>query len=182
MEDEQALSLKRKYLNFMDPIIFITIIFLFLCFMALSWFAGSDAPYVPTKIDNLKALLKKAGVDQGKTFYELGSGDGRVVLEAAKLGAEAHGIEQSWIRTWHSRYQARKLKIKNASFFHGDIFERNYYPADVVYIYLLQKAVDKLEKKLKAELEKGSVIITQTYHFKNWQPFLKEGNFWLYKS
>ncbi len=166
------------------------------CFLALSWFAGSDAPYVPTKMDNIRKILKLAGVKKGKKFYELGSGDGRVVIAAAKLKADAVGIEQSWIRVIYSKYIASKLKLKNTKFYHGNIFSKNYSDGDIVYIYLLLKGVTKLEDKLKKELKKGSIIITQTYHFSNWKPykkvdlskemdFLKDitgaGNFWLYR-
>lgn len=144
--------------------------------LALSWFAGSDAPYVPTKMNLILKVLQAAGIKKGKVFYELGSGDGRVVIEAAKLGAKSNGIEQSWMRVWYSRYKSRMEGTNKLTHFcHGDIFERNYYPADIVYIYMLQKAVDKLEVQLKRELNKGAVVITQTYHFKNWKPFKKMG-------
>lgn len=165
-----------------EPLFLFLYIILALCFLGLSWFAGSDAPYVPTINKNLKKVLSKAGVKNGKFFYELGSGDGRVVMEAAKMGAVAFGIEQSWLRVWYSRYIAWRLKLKHTFFYHGNIFDRDYYPADVVYIYLLQKAIDKLEFKLKKELKKGSLIITQRYHFKNWKPFIKIGDFWIYKQ
>lgn len=157
------------------------IIIIITCLLALSWFAGSDAPFVPSKMNQINKALKLAGVKKAKNFYELGSGDGRVVLAAAKLGATSYGIEQSWIRVWYSRYQAKKLKLKNAKFFHGDLFKREYFPADAVFIYMLPKAVEKLEAKLKKELKKGSIIITQTYHFKNWKPFKTLANFNLYK-
>lgn len=148
------------------------------CVIGLSWFAGSDAPYVPTKMDQIKEILKLAGVKKGKKFYELGSGDGRVVFEAAKLGANSTGIEQSWLRVLYSRYK----RIKNTKFIHGNIFSKNYQDGDIVYIYLLHKGVSRLEEKLKRELKKESVIITQTYHFKTWKPFKKLDNFWLYRS
>src|SRR5581483_8852036 len=90
--------------------------------IGLSWFAGSDAPFVATKTSFIEKVLEAAGVKKGRNFYELGSGDGRVVLEAAKLGATSYGIEQSWLRVWYSRYKASQLKLKNAFFFHGDIF------------------------------------------------------------
>lgn len=165
------------------------------CLIALSWFAGSDAPYVPTKMDAIKKILKLAGVKKGKKFYELGSGDGRVVNEAAKLKSDASGIEQSLLRVLYSRCKAFTLNLKNAKFYHGNIFNKNYSDADIVYIYLLNKGVKKLEEKLKKELQKGSVVITQTYHFPNWKPFKKinlskeidfskdiagAGDFWLY--
>lgn len=148
------------------------------CLIGLSWFAGSDAPFVPTKMDYIKKILKLAGVKKGKVFYELGSGDGRVVKEASKLGATSIGVEQSLIRVLYSRFKA----VENSKFYHGDIFKRDYADADIVYVYLLHKGVDKLEGKLKKELKKGSVVITQTYHFKTWKPFKKAGNFWLYAA
>lgn len=152
------------------------------CVITLSWFAGSDAPYVPTKLANIKKILKLAGVKKGKRFYELGSGDGRVVLVAAKLGAHSIGIEQSWIRVLYSKYIARKSNLKMAHFYHGNIFSKNYQDADVIYIYLLPKGVKKLEEKLKKELKEEAVVTTQTYHFSNWRPFKKVGSFWLYRS
>lgn len=164
----------------MDPII-ISIITLIFCAIALSWFAGSDAPYVPTKTELILKPLKLAKTAKGKIFYELGSGDGRVVFEAAKLGANSFGVEQSWIRVWLSRLKARQLNLPNANFFHGNIFARNYFPADVVYIYMLQPCIDRLESKLKKELKKGSILITQTYHFKHVKPFQKTNNFNLYR-
>lgn len=180
----------------MDVILILTAGILLGCMIGLSWFAGSDAPFIPTRIEIIRKALKLAGVKKGKRFYELGSGDGRVVLEAAKMGAESFGIEQSWLRVWYSRYKALRFGLKNAHFFHGSLFDRQYFPADIVYIYLLPKGIEKLEEKLKKELEKGSIIITQTYHFKTIKPFKKlslesektkrwdikgSGNFWLYR-
>ncbi|MDD5147599.1 MAG: hypothetical protein PHV63_03595 [Candidatus Daviesbacteria bacterium] len=189
------------------------------CVIALSWFAGTDAPFVPTKMDQIRKILKLAGVKKGKKFYELGSGDGRVVFEAAKLGANSIGIEQSWLRVLYSRYKAQKLALHpkgvNVSFYHGDIFNPSFWhhrtslrgassdvaifrgrlprplgarndilitDADVIYIYLLSKGVKKLEEKLKEELKKKAVVITQTYHFPNWKPFKKLGDFWFYSQ
>lgn len=165
-------------LDLPNLIAFILIIF---SLIGLSWFAGSDAPYVPTKLDPIKKILQASGLKEGDTFYELGSGDGRVVYIAAQLGADATGIEQSWIRVWLSRIRAHKLGLKNAAFMHGNIFTRHYYPGDVVYIYLLRPAVARLEPKLQSELKKGSVVITQTYHFPNWKPYKSVGEFNFYK-
>lgn len=152
------------------------------CVIALSWFAGSDAPYIPTKMDNIRKILRLAGVKKGKRFYELGSGDGRVVFAAAKLGADSYGIEQSFLRILYSKIQRRKLNLQKAHFIHGNIFGKNYQDADIVYIYLLHKGVKKLEGKLKKELKKGSIVITQTYHFKNWKPFKKIGDFQIFHT
>lgn len=166
----------------MDPLILTSLFILLLCILGLSWFAGSDAPYVATSMNHMNEVLKEAGVKKDELFYELGSGDGRVVYLAAQMGANAIGIEQSYLRVWYSRYKAKKLNLSNAVFYHGDIFKREYFPADIVYIFLLQKAVDRLEKKLQKELKKGAIVITQRYHFKNWKPYKSIGEFNLYKK
>ena len=181
-----------------DISLFTLFTIIFISSLALSWFAGSDAPYVPTRLKNIKELLKKAGLKKGHHFYELGSGDGRVVYAATELGAFSTGIEQSWLRVWFSRYQAKKQNLKDIEFLHGNIFDRQYFPADCIFIFLLQPAVDKLEKKLKKELKKDCIVITQTFHFKNWKPIKKldftengkirlgegkyGGDFWIYKA
>lgn len=183
-----------------DLLLYLTPALLAACTLGLSWFAGSDAPYIPTQSTQISKVLKRAGLKKDQVFYELGSGDGRVVLEAAKLGAKAYGIEQSWLRIWYSRFKAWQLKShlkSSVTFYHGNIFDQNYYPADIVYIFLLPEGVEKLESKLKKELASGSTIITQTFHFKHWKPVKKinltkgqksiskdgkkMGDFWIYQ-
>lgn len=163
-----------------DLLIFSLFFFPF-CGLALSWLAGTDAPYVPTKMDLIKKVLKAGGLRKGKKFYELGSGDGRVVFEAAKLGAESAGIEQSYLRVWYSIYEAKKRELPNAKFYHGNIFKKNYSDANIIYIYLLPKGIKKLEEKLPKEIKKGTIIITQTYHFQKLKPYKKLGNFNFYR-
>lgn len=170
------------------------------CMIGLSWFAGSDAPFIPTKVQRIRKTLELAGLKKGEIFWELGSGDGRVVLETAKMGALSYGVEQSLLRVFWSRYQAKKQNLPNAKFIHGDIFKTDFSSADIIYIFLLPKGVDKLEPILKRNLKKGARIITQTFHFKNWKPYKKilisdkeapntllgknkfEGDFWIYKN
>ncbi len=166
----------------MDSPLLITSIIILISAVGLSWFAGTDAPYVPTKHPSLKDILKAAGLKKGSIFYELGSGDGRVSLLAAKMGAVAHGVEQSWIRVGMARRKAQRQQLKDVHFFHGNLFSRNYYPADVVYIYLLADSTAKLEKKLKEELKPGATVITQRYHFKHWKPFKQIDDFCIYQQ
>lgn len=178
-------------------IIWVTLFIIVICLLALSWFAGSDAPFVTSNDTKIRELLKIIGIKKNQVFYELGSGDGRVVFIAASLGGKAIGIEQSWIRVWYARFLAQKNNMKNTFFIHGNVFDRNYFPADYVYIFLLPDAVDRLETKLTKELKKGAIIITQTFHFKKLRPYKKidltgkekirlgenkyAGDFWIYK-
>ncbi len=171
------------------------------CLLGLSWFAGSDAPFVPTKMERIRDVLKVAKLKKGQIFWELGSGDGRVVLEAAKMGALAFGIEQSLIRVILSKIKSERLNTAaRPQFIHGDIFKTDFSNADIVFIFLLPKGIEKLEKQLKKKLRKGTKIITQTFHFKKWKPYKKilisdknnpntllgenkyEGEFWLYEA
>ncbi|QQG43711.1 MAG: methyltransferase domain-containing protein [Candidatus Daviesbacteria bacterium] len=156
----------------MEITLIIVVGILFGCLIGLSWFAGSDAPFVPTKTNRIKKILKLIPL-KNKVFYELGSGDGRVVIEAAKMGAQAFGIEQSFLRILYSKFIASRLQLSNTHFIHGNIFKQNLSAAQVVFIFLLPKGVEKLESKLKKELKKGSLVITQTFHFKNWKPLKK---------
>lgn len=183
----------------MDLILIITGGVLLGCLLGLSWFAGTDAPYIPTKQSRIKKVLKEVVLKKDEIFWELGSGDGRVVLEAAKMGAKSYGIEQSWLRILWSRYQAKKQSLSNAHFIHGDIFHQDFSSADVVFIFLLPKGVEKLEPILRKNLKKGTRVITQTFHFKNWKPYKRilvtdknspntflgknkvEGDFYIYK-
>jgi hypothetical protein len=128
--------------------------------LGLSWFAGSDAPFISTAKEKIEDVLKAAGVKKGRTFYELGSGDGRIVLTAARLGADSYGVEQSWLRVWFARYQAWKQHLKEARFFHGNLFDRAYFPADIVFIYLLPQGVQRLEAKL-ADKARGRVAVAR---------------------
>lgn len=180
-----------------DTVLLVTLGILIGCLLSLSWFAGSDAPFVPTKQKRIRKILKLAGLKKGEVFWELGSGDGRVVLEATKMGAISYGVEQSLIRVLWSRWKARNLK--NAHFIHGDIFKQNFSSTDVVFIFLLPRSVEKLEFILKKTLKKGARVITQTFHFKGWIPYKKvfitdknqpntllgkdkyEGDFWIYR-
>ena len=93
------------------------------CMIGLSWFAGSDAPYVPTKMVRIRKILKEVGVKKGIKFLELGSGDGRLVMEAAKMGASAYGIEQSLLRVFLSKVRAKLQNLPNADFIHKNIFD-----------------------------------------------------------
>lgn len=150
------------------------------CLIALSWLAGSDAPYVPTKLEVVAKVLKLITDKKnskkpllGKKFYELGSGDGRIVMEAATLGADSVGIEQSMLRVLYSKFFAWKKGLENTRFIHGDVFKQNYNDADIIFIYLLPKGVAKLEPILKKEMKKNAIVMTQTFHFKNWKPYKK---------
>lgn len=165
----------------MDPLVF-TLILIAGGALLISWASGNDAPFIPTSSEDFKKVLQKAGLCKGKIFYDLGSGDGRVVFEAAKLGADSYGIEQSWLRVYLARLLGKRMGLKNVHFFHGNIFTRHYFPVDFVYVSLSERGVRRVEKVLRKELKKGAAIITHKHHFKDWEPKQKIDDFWIYQN
>lgn len=125
------------------------------------------APYVPLEPDVVERILNLAAIKKGDCFYDLGSGDGRVVIAAAMKGAKAIGVETDFLRVWYSRLWIRMLGLqREAKVIQGDIFNQDLSDADIVHAYLLQETNDKLEKKLEMELKKGTLVISSAFIFK----------------
>jgi predicted RNA methylase len=131
------------------------------------------APFVPLEPDVVARILNMAEVGKDDVFYDLGSGDGRLVIAAAMKGANAIGIETDWLRVLYSRFWIRMLRLeKHAKIVHGDIFKQDLSDATVVHTYLLQETNDKLQEKLEKELKKGTRIVSSAFTFDRWN-FLK---------
>ncbi|MFW9821246.1 MAG: SAM-dependent methyltransferase [Candidatus Thorarchaeota archaeon] len=133
------------------------------------------APWVPTKMKKVRKMLTLAELQQNEVLYDLGCGDGRVLLTAArKFGAKAVGIEISplfylWCQIVITIFGLRsRVKIKYGNFFKYDMSE-----ADVVICYLLQETNDKLEDKLLKELKPTARIISNTFMFNKF-PLISE--------
>jgi predicted RNA methylase len=128
------------------------------------------APYVPMEPDVVERIVKMAEVGKKDNFYDLGSGDGRVVIAAAMKGAKATGIETDWLRVLYSRFWIRLLRLeKRAKIIHGDIFKADLSNATVVSTYLLQETNDKLQKKLEKELKKGTRVVSAAFVYEGWK-------------
>lgn len=121
------------------------------------------APYVPMEAEAVERILSMAKVGKSDVFYDLGSGDGRLVIGAAMRGAKAIGIETDWFRVLYSRFWIWLLRLDNAKIVQGNIYRKNYSDATVVCTYLLQETNDKLQKKLEKELKKGTRVVTAAF-------------------
>lgn len=137
------------------------IFFLILIFyLVLTFLTG--APFVPSTTRSSKAMVELAHLKAGMTIYDLGSGDGRILREAAKRGVKAVGIEINPFLVLWSRLQG--LSVKWQSLWKADIRH-----ADVVFIYLLPMHMKKLEAKLKGELHPGALIVSNSFVFPGWK-------------
>ena len=144
-----------------------------------SHFFGGE--WVPTPQNIVNRMLKTAQVNANDTVYDLGSGDGKIVLSAAKLGARTIGIELDPLRVLISKIKLSGLN--NAKIELGDLYKANIKDATVVTLFLLPKTMEKLETKLKKDLRKGTRIISYRFVFKNWKPTKvdNENKIYLYK-
>lgn len=130
-----------------------------------------DVPFVPTTEEAVQAMIKLAGVKAGDIVYDLGCGDGRIVIAAAKLGAKAVGIDIDPQRIKEANENARKAGVENAvRFEENDLFKANFREATVVTLFLLSTVNMKLRPKLLAELKPGTRVVSNTFDMGDWKP------------
>jgi predicted RNA methylase len=131
------------------------------------------APYYPTPEAIVDRMLQLGGLKAGEKMFDLGSGDGRIVILAAqKFHAEAFGIELDKDLCKQSTAKILKLGLdKNAHILNGDLLKQNYSSADLVTVYLLPDAVNnKVQPLLDRQLKKGARIVAKDFDFRNWTP------------
>lgn len=139
------------------------------------------APYVPTGRKTTERMLDVGAVQTGARMVDLGSGDGRIVIAAARRGATAHGVEINPWLVWLSRWRARWHGVSaRATFRCGSLWAEPLSGYDVVTVYGLGPIMGKLERKLSAELKPGARVVSHAFHFPHWQPVKEEEGVYLY--
>ena len=150
----------------------INLIILILAFLWIVIPAFHGLPSKPTKPDRIRKALQLVDLKSGETLYDLGAGDGRVLLIAAKeFGAKVVGIEIGpvqcvliWLKIVGSGLRSRvQIKLKN--FYRTDLRK-----ADVVFIYGTSREVVKLTPYLKNQLKPGSRVVSISADFPEWEP------------
>lgn len=130
----------------------------------------TGAPYVAMETEVVERVMQIAEVGKDDVFYELGSGDGRLVISAALRGATAYGIEIDYLRVLYSKIWIFFLGLANAKIIHKNIFEIDLGNASVIHAYLLPATNKKLEEKLARELKKGTRVVSVGFEFPSWKP------------
>ena len=131
------------------------------------------APFVPLEPEIVEHVMMHAHIKPGDIFYDLGSGDGRIVTAAALRGAYAYGIEIDKLRVLYSKLWLFFLRLNNqAKIIHQDLFTVDLSNADIVCLFLLQNTNEKLQGKLEKELKKGTRVISVAFTFPGWKPVL----------
>ncbi len=131
-----------------------------------------DVPYVPTKEPVVDQMLKMANVKAGDVVYDLGCGDGRIVITAAKrFGTRGVGIDLDPERIAEANENAKKAGVSDrVTFIQGDLFDAKIGEATVVTLYLLPDVNLRLRPKLLAELKPGTRIVSHNYDMGDWKP------------
>ena len=131
-----------------------------------------DVIFVPTPQNVVDEMLKLAKVQKGDVVYDLGCGDGRLVVTAAKqYGVRAVGIDINPERIKESEENARQAGVTGrVSFRNEDLFEADIKEATVVTLYLLQSLNVKLRPKLWKDLKPGTRIVSHTFDMGDWKP------------
>jgi SAM-dependent methyltransferase len=130
----------------------------------------SIAPFVPSPMDVVRRMLELAELRQGEVLYDLGCGDGRIVITAAKeFGSRAVGVDLNAMLINEDRNKAKKLGLGEAAqFIDGDMFDVDLRLADIVTMYLLTSANEKVRPKLESELRIGARVVTHDFPINKW--------------
>lgn len=131
-----------------------------------------DVPYVPTKYPVVDEMLRMADIQKSDIVYDLGCGDGRLVVGAAqKYGAHGVGFDIDPERIQESWENATKAGVKNlVQFFEQDLFQADFHEATAMTIYLLTSVNLRLRPKLLRELRPGTRLVSHNFGMGEWKP------------
>ena len=130
-----------------------------------------DVPYVPTPPELVEKMLDLAGVTPSDYLIDLGGGDGRIALAAARRGARALGVDIDPVRIGEAVAAARFAQMESrVSFRRQDLFRTPIYEANVIALYLLPQINLALRPRLLTELRPGSRVVSHAFHMGDWHP------------
>jgi SAM-dependent methyltransferase len=135
-----------------------------------------NAPYVTSPEDVVEAMLKLANVKKGDIVYDLGCGDGRIVIAAAKeYGTRGVGIDINPERIKEARANAKTAGVESLVKFEvNDLFDTDIHEATVVALYLLPEINLRLRPKLLKDLKPGTRVVSHSFHMGDWKPEKEE--------
>jgi hypothetical protein len=167
------MTVMADFLHQLEPLIF-------RLFLGLTLFIGCSAlvstlwgaPWVPTSIRTVKKMLTMADLKPGEKLVDLGAGDGRIVIVAARTyRAHAVGVEIDPLRCLFANTLIRLLSLReHAHVYYADMFDFDLADADVVSMYLLQDTNQRLKTRLAEQLQPGARVISRTFSISDWTP------------
>ena len=159
------------------------IIFVILLSLLVTFFTG--AIWSPTPMKTVRRMLQMAWVKPGEKVYDLGSGDGRIAIAAAReFGATSVGIEVNPLLALLAKLKVAAAGLRSAvKIVRGNLYDHSFRDADVVAIYLSPQGNKRLKEKLERELKDGARVVSHRWHFEGWEPMKvdEERKVYLYK-
>ena len=150
-------------------------------FFVFPWLFG--APFEPTSERKLKRIIKLAKIKKGEKAVDLGSGDGRIVIEMAKKGAEAHGFEINPILVYISRRNIKRAGLQGKAFIHWKSFwNENLGNYDLIVMFQFHTVMKRLKEKLKKEIKNKTRVVSYYWKLPNMKITKKDQNIFLYKN
>lgn len=145
---------------------------LILALAGVSATLARDVPFVPTPQPVVEEMLRLAEIDAKDMLYDLGSGDGRIVITAAKQhGARGVGVDIDPERIAESRENAKAAGVEHkVRFIQGDLFKVDLRAATAVTLYLLPAVNERLRPKLLKELRPGTPVVSHSFDMGDWEP------------
>lgn len=145
----------------------IALLITFMVISELIAFIRTRVPFVPTNANDIEFIVKKIGINSQDTFYDLGSGNGKVVFMVEKMtGAKVKGFELGWWTILFSKIKA-KIKKSSAKFEAKNFFYEDWSGANIIYCYLYPPLMGRIEAKFKATMKLGSIAIVRDFPFPN---------------
>ena len=145
-------------------------VLLFVVFSEFIAFIRTRVPFVPTTSSDIEFFVKKLGIKSSDTFYDLGSGNGRVVFIVEKLsGARSQGFELGWWTILFAKLKAKTRGYK-AKFVNKNFFKENWSGANYIYGYLYPPLMARVEAKFLADCKPGSIAVIRDFPLPNLKP------------
>lgn len=149
-------------------LLFLLSLILFLSYLMLSFFTG--APFVVTPMAIINEILTITGISSKDTVADLGSGDGRILIAAAKKGADTQGWEiNPFLVLWTKAMAYTHAVAKTVHVYNKPYQNANLQTASVVIFYNIPGHLPKLEKKLHKELKKGTKVVSYKFPLKTFK-------------
>lgn len=147
-------------------------------FILMFW----GAPYVPSRSKSVENMMNIGKIGPGQKVADLGSGDGRVVIAMARLGAEAHGYDNDPFLILLARRNIRRAGLTDKAFIHWkNLWKTDLSSFDAITVYGIPYMMKPLKDKIQKEMKPGSRIISNAFRFPEWQPETTHEGIYLYK-
>ena len=156
----------------MKSIKYLLVLVFTLGFTQLNAQLNLDVPYVPTPMDVVEGMLDLGKVGKNDVVYDLGCGDGRIVVTAAKkYGATGIGVDLNPERIKEANENAKEKGVeKKVKFYEGNLFDFDFSKASVLTLYLLPDVNLQLKPKILAEMKPGSRVVSHAFDMGDWKP------------